>query len=44
MVRLSNTVKALNDYLVELLEEREEIAARQDQMLEHISELTDALL
>ena len=41
---LNNTVKALNDYLVELLQERDVLLSQQDDMLENISELTDNLL
>ena len=41
---LNNTVKALNDYLMELLQERDVLHSQQDEMLEHISELTDSLL
>ena len=41
---LNNTVKALNDYLVELLQERDVLLSQQDEMLENISELTDNLL
>ena len=41
---LNNTVKALNDYLVELLQERDVLHNQQDEMLENISELTDHLL
>lgn len=41
---LENTVKALNDYLMELLLERDELLGKQDEMLEEISELTDNLL
>ena len=41
---LNNTVKALNDYLVELLQERDVLLNQQDEMLENISELTDNLL
>ena len=41
---LQNTVKALNDYLMELLQERDLLHSQQDDMLEHISELTDNLL
>lgn len=41
---LNNTVKALNDYLMELLQERDVLHSQQDDMLEHISELTDNLL
>ena len=41
---LNNTVKALNDYLMELLQERDGLNSQQDDMLENISELTDNLL
>ena len=41
---LNNTVKALNDYLMELLQDRDALHSQQDEMLEHISELTDSLL
>ena len=41
---LNNTVKALNDYLMELLQDRDVLHSQQDEMLEHISELTDSLL
>ena len=41
---LGNTVKALNDYLMELLVERDELLGRQDGMLEEISEITDKML
>ena len=41
---LNNTVKALNDYLMELLQERDFLLNQQDEMLENISELTDNLL
>ena len=41
---LGNTVKALNDYLMDLLEERDELLGQHDNMLEEISELTDNLL
>ena len=41
---LNNTVKALNDYLMELLQDRDVLHSQQDEMLEHISELTDNLL
>lgn len=41
---LNNTVKALNDYLMELLQERDTLLSQQDEMLENISELTDSLL
>ena len=41
---LNNTVKALNDYLMELLQERDSLLSQQDEMLENISELTDSLL
>lgn len=41
---LTNTAKALNDYLMELLQERDGLQSQQDDMLEHISELTDTLL
>lgn len=41
---LSNTVAALNEYLVDLLLERDEMLSQQDDMLEQISELTDSLL
>ena len=41
---LNNTVKALNDYLMELLQERDVLHSQQDEMLDHISELTDSLL
>ena len=41
---LSNSVKALNDYLMELLQERDSLLHQQDDMLENISELTDSLL
>ena len=41
---LNNTVQALNDYLVELLQERDVLLSQQDEMLENISELTDNLL
>ena len=44
VVGLNNTVKALNDYLMELLQERDVLNNQQDEMLEHISELTDCLL
>lgn len=44
VVGMSNTVKALNDYLVDLLVERDELLATQDNLLEEISELTDNLL
>ena len=44
VVGLNNTVKALNDYLMELLQERDVLNSQQDEMLEHISELTDCLL
>ena len=41
---LSNSVKALSDYLMELLQERDTLLNKQDEMLENISELTDTLL
>lgn len=41
---IGNTVKALNDYLMDLLLERDELLGQQDLMLEEISELTDNLL
>ncbi len=41
---LGNAIKALNDYLVELLVERDGLLGQQDDMLEEISELTDSLL
>ena len=41
---LNNTVKALNDYLMELLQDRDVLHSQQDEMLEHVSELTDNLL
>ena len=41
---LNNTVKALNDYLMERLQERDTLLSQQDEMLENISELTDSLL
>lgn len=41
---LNNTVKALSDYLMELLQERDSLLNQQDEMLENISELTDDLL
>ena len=41
---IGNTVKALNDYLMDLLLERDELLGQQDHMLEEISELTDSLL
>ena len=41
---LNNTVKALNDYLMELLQDRDVLHSQQDEMLENISELTDSLL
>lgn len=41
---LGNTARALNDYLMELLVERDELRGRQDDMLEEISELTDKML
>lgn len=45
MVRgLENTVKALGDYLMDLLLERDDLLAKQDDLLEDISELTDNLL
>ncbi len=37
-------VRALNDYLVELLQERDDLLGQQDDMLEEISELTDSFL
>ena len=37
-------VRTLNDYLMELLVERDELLGRQDDMLEEISELTDKML
>ena len=41
---LGNTVSALNDYLVDLLLERDELLGKQDELLEEISEMTDSLL
>ena len=41
---LSNTVKALNDFLMDMLVERDSLLMKQDEMLEQISELTDNLL
>lgn len=41
---LTNTVKALNEFLMDLLEERDDLLSKQDSMLEEISELTDNLL
>jgi len=41
---LSNAVAALNDYLVDQLQERDSLLSSQDDMLEEISELTDNLL
>ncbi len=37
-------MRALNDYLVELLQERDDLLGQQDNMLDEISELTDNLL
>ncbi len=37
-------MRALNDYLVDLLQERDDLLGQQDDMLEEISELTDSLL
>ena len=34
----------MNDYLVELLQERDDLLGQQDNMLDEISELTDNLL
>ena len=41
---LSNTTQALNEYLVDLLLEREELLNNQNEMLEKISDLADELL
>ncbi len=41
---LSNAVKALNEFLVDMLVERDSLLMKQDEMLEEISELTDNLL
>jgi hypothetical protein len=41
---LGNTVKALNDYLMELLVERDDLLGRQDEMLEDISEISDKII
>ena len=41
---LKNTVTALNEYLVDLLLERDDLLGHQDELLEEISEATDALL
>lgn len=41
---LSNTAQALNEYLVDLLLERDGLLNKQDDMLEKISELADELL
>eukprot|EP00096_Caligus_rogercresseyi_P002239 TRINITY_DN14316_c0_g1_i1.p1 TRINITY_DN14316_c0_g1~~TRINITY_DN14316_c0_g1_i1.p1 ORF type:complete len:270 (+),score=80.92 TRINITY_DN14316_c0_g1_i1:192-1001(+) len=41
---LSNSAQALNEYLMELLIEREDLTAKQDSMLEEIGELTDDLV
>lgn len=41
---LGNTAQALNEYLVNLLVERDDLLSKQDDMLEEISELADTLL
>ena len=41
---LSNTAQALNEYLVDMLLEKDGLLNRQDEMLEKISELADELL
>ena len=41
---LGNTAQALNEYLVDILVERDGLLAKQDDMLEEISELADTLL
>ena len=41
---LSNTAEALNEYLMDMLLEKDELLNKQDQMLEKISELADELL
>lgn len=41
---MGNTVKALNDYLMELLVERDDLLGRQDEMLEDISEISDKII
>ena len=40
----SFSAKALNEYLVNLLVERDDLLSKQDEMLEEISELADTLL
>ena len=41
---LSNTAQALNEYLVDMLLEKDGLLNKQDEMLEKISELADELL
>ena len=41
---LSNTAQALNEYLVDMLLEKDGLLNKQDEMLERISELADELL
>jgi hypothetical protein len=41
---LENTAKVLNDYLMDVLLEKDELINKQDEMLEEISELADYLL
>ena len=41
---LSNTAQALNEYLVDMLLEKDGLVNKQDEMLEKISELADELL
>ena len=41
---LENSAKVLNDYLVDLLLEKDDLLQDQDEMLEEISEIADLLL